>query len=59
MTMTKSKYVRHIVREFSGYEADPIWTERDNFSTYYDPKIDRQCSIPIPSKSLQELRKEF
>ncbi len=48
------------IHAFDGYPGERFWTEESNESTYDDPKVDNQCTIPLPSNDdiLEELSKE-
>ena len=37
------------IRQYDGFLGDPIWEQPDNESTYYDSKLDTQCTVPAPS----------
>ncbi len=36
-----------------GYQSDPVWTMENNYSTYYNYSIDKQCKIP--GRSLEKI----
>lgn len=42
---------------YDGYQGNPIWTEKEDCSTYYDFEFDRQCKVPI--RDIAELKKEL
>lgn len=45
------------ITPYDGYRSPPIWIEKENDSTYFDSDLESQCGVP--SKSLEELQKEF
>lgn len=54
---TQIKYKDGGIRQYDGYLGDPIWTQPENDSTYYNSEVDAQCKVP--SKSLEQLREEL
>lgn len=45
------------IRERDGYLGDPVWTMDQNDSTYYNPTLDSQCTVP--ARSLREIKAEL
>lgn len=39
---------------YDGYQGEPIWSQTENRSTYYDGETDKQCQIPLPSREQLE-----
>lgn len=48
------------IHAFDGYSGEPFWTEKSNVSTYDDPMVDNQCTVPLPSidEIMEELSRE-
>lgn len=57
MSDAQVRYKDGGIRQLDGYLGDPIWTQPENDSTYYNSEVDSQCRVP--SKSLEELREEL
>lgn len=42
---------------YDGYLGEPIWKDRENYSTYYDYMMDKQCRVPI--RDISEVEAEL
>lgn len=42
---------------YDGYLGEPIWESKENYSTYYDYLIDKQCTVPI--RDISEIKAEL
>lgn len=45
------------LHEYDGYPGEPIWESKENYSTYYDYMIDKQCKVPI--RDISEVKAEL
>lgn len=45
------------IYKYDSYIGKPIWSSKENSSTYYDYNVDMQCCVPI--HSVQEILKEM
>lgn len=53
----KMEYIPEGIRKYGGQKSEPIWTQDDNKSTFYDYNTDTQCTIPLIGA--EELRREL
>ena len=44
-------------RDYDGYRNEPIWRRDSNESTYFNPRTDSQCVLPLPP--IEELEKQL
>lgn len=49
--------LEHKLHRGDGYRSKPMWSQKDNMSTYYDYDIDRQCMFS--GSSLKELMQKL
>ncbi len=56
-TMKGGRKVAKELHQYDGYVSAPIFTSKENYSTYYDAPTDRQCTIPI--RDISEVKREL
>lgn len=45
------------LHQYDGYEGVSIFQAKENYSTYYDAPVDRQCTVPI--RDIAEVKEEL
>lgn len=58
--MTQSDNIFDAVQRiplYDGYQGEPVWSQPENNSTYYNYQVDKQCRVPIRSREV--LKKEL
>lgn len=45
------------INAYDGYLGKLSWENRENYSTYYDFMVDKQCTVPI--RNIEEVKKEL